>query len=155
MKFINILNLYIFLIFLFISNIFCITEDILKNTSSKINKKNVNKEIEEVSNILKEYEELNKKFNSLVEKENYKKKTKGYNQKTFKDEYEKIYKDSIIFNKYFMNQRSKMSNFINKPEGEIDKKFINLYHTVVENSLESKDLIEEIELKAGINKEDL
>ena len=54
-----------------------------------------------------------------------------------------------------MNQRTKMSNFINKPEGEIDKKFINLYHSVVENSLESKDLIEEIEQKASINKEDL
>ena len=145
---------YILSLFYF-NLIVCISEDILVNTDSKINKKNIHKEIKEVTNILKDYDKLNKKFNALVEEENKQKNTKNYNNDKFKLEYEKIYKECIVFNKYFMNQRTKMSNFINKPEGEIDKKFINLYHSVVENSLESKDLIEEIEQKASINKEDL
>ena len=145
---------YILSLFYF-NLIVCISEDILVNTDSKINKKNIHKEIKEVTKILKDYDKLNKKFNALVEEENKQKNTKNYNNDKFKLEYEKIYKECIVFNKYFMNQRTKMSNFINKPEGEIDKKFINLYHSVVENSLESKDLIEEIEQKASINKEDL
>ena len=145
---------YILSLFCF-NLIVCISEDILVNTDSKINKKNIHKEIKEVTKILKDYDKLNKKFNALVEEENKQKNTKNYNNEKFKLEYEKIYKECIVFNKYFMNQRTKMSNFINKPEGEIDKKFINLYHSVVENSLESKDLIEEIEQKASINKEDL
>ena len=145
---------YILSLFCF-NLIVCISEDILVNTDSKINKKNIHKEIKEVTKILKDYDKLNKKFNALVEEENKQKNTKNYNNDKFKLEYEKIYKECIVFNKYFMNQRTKMSNFINKPEGEIDKKFINLYHSVVENSLESKDLIEEIEQKASINKEDL
>ena len=145
---------YILSLFCF-NLIVCISEDILVNTDSKINKKNIHKEIKEVTKILKDYDKLNKKFNALVEEENKQKNSKNYNNDKFKLEYEKIYKECIVFNKYFMNQRTKMSNFINKPEGEIDKKFINLYHSVVENSLESKDLIEEIEQKASINKEDL
>ncbi len=145
---------YILSLFCF-NLIVCISEDILVNTDSKINKKSIHKEIKEVTKILKDYDKLNKKFNALVEEENKQKNTKNYNNDKFKLEYEKIYKECIVFNKYFMNQRTKMSNFINKPEGEIDKKFINLYHSVVENSLESKDLIEEIEQKASINKEDL
>ena len=145
---------YILSLFCF-NLIVCISEDILVNSDSKINKKNIHKEIKEVTKILKDYDKLNKKFNALVEEENKQKNTKNYNNDKFKLEYEKIYKECIVFNKYFMNQRTKMSNFINKPEGEIDKKFINLYHSVVENSLESKDLIEEIEQKASINKEDL
>ena len=140
---------------IYLNLIIYITKDILVNTDSKINKKNIHKEIKEVTKILKDYDKLNKKFNALVEEENKQKNTKNYNNDKFKLEYEKIYKECIVFNKYFMNQRTKMSNFINKPEGEIDKKFINLYHSVVENSLESKDLIEEIEQKASINKEDL
>ena len=145
---------YILSLFCF-NLIVCISEDILVNSDSKINKKNIHKEIKEVTKILKDYDKLNKKFNALVEEENKQKNTKNYNNDKFKLEYEKIYKECIVFNKYFMNQRTKMSNFINKPEGEIDKKFINLYHSVVENSLESKDLMEEIEQKASINKEDL
>ena len=145
---------YILSLFCF-NLIVCISEDILVNSDSKINKKNIHKEIKEVTKILKDYDKLNKEFNALVEEENKQKNTKNYNNEKFKLEYEKIYKECIVFNKYFMNQRTKMSNFINKPEGEIDKKFINLYHSVVENSLESKDLIEEIEQKASINKEDL
>ena len=63
--------------------------------------------------------------------------------------------EAELFKEYFFKQRSKMSNFINKPTGKIAKNIIDLYHSTVEYSLECQDLIKEIEQKINLNKDDL
>ena len=73
----------------------------------------------------------------------------------FKEEYQQIYNEGKIFKDYFFKQRSKMSNFINKPKGKIAQNIIDVYHSTVEYSLECQDLLKELEEKINVNKEDL
>ena len=153
-------NSHLFLFFLFIHYISiktsnCITEEILDSLDEKITDVNLKTEVLDTKKILKEFDELNKKYKSLVEREKKERKRKTFNEQKFKDEYKKMENEAMIFKKYFFKQRSKMSKYIEKPKGKIDKETMNVYHSTVEYSLEVQDFINEIENKININKEDL
>ena len=151
----NLFFLYSFIFLtLFIITI-SITEDSVKLLDEKITEENLEMEISNIKKIKKEYDDFNKNFNSLIEREKKERKRKTFNEKKFQEQFEKMYKEAEIFKEYFFKQRSKMSNFINKPKGKIAKNIIDLYHSTVEYSLECQDLIKEIAQKINLNKDDL
>ena len=155
MKFKNLFLFTIFVYFLSIKNINCITEESVENLSEIIKKENLEKELIDIIKTIKEYDEFNKKFNTLVEREKKERKRKTFNEKKFKEKYEEMNKEANIFKQYFYKQRAKMSNYINKPTHKMPKNVTDIYHTTVEYSLECQDLIKEIENKLNINKDDL
>jgi hypothetical protein len=151
----NLFFLYSFIFLtLFIITI-SITEDSVKLLDEKITEENLEIEISNIKKVKKEYDDFNKNFNSLIEREKKERKRKTFNEKKFQEQFEKMYKEAEIFKEYFFKQRSKMSNFINKPKGKIAKNIIDLYHSTVEYSLECQDLIKEIAQKINLNKDDL
>ena len=151
----NLFFLYSFIFLtLFIITI-SITEDSVKLLDEKITEENLEIEISNIKKVKKEYDDFNKNFNSLLEREKKERKRKTFNEKKFQEQFEKMYKEAEIFKEYFFKQRSKMSNFINKPKGKIAKNIIDLYHSTVEYSLECQDLIKEIAQKINLNKDDL
>ena len=148
----NLFFLYSFIFLtLFIITI-SITEDSVKLLDEKITEENLEIEISNIKKVKKEYDDFNKNFNSLIEREKKERKRKTFNEKKFQEQFEKMYKEAEIFKEYFFKQRSKMSNFINKPKGKIAKNIIDLYHSTVEYSLECQDLIKEIAQKINLNK---
>ena len=151
----NLFFLYSFIFLtLFIITI-SITEDSVKLLDEKITEENLEIEISNIKKVKKEYDDFNKNFNSIIEREKKERKRKTFNEKKFQEQFEKMYKEAEIFKEYFFKQRSKMSNFINKPKGKIAKNIIDLYHSTVEYSLECQDLIKEIAQKINLNKDDL
>ena len=151
----NLFFLYSFIFLtLFIITI-SITEDSVKLLDEKITEENLEIEISNIKKVKKEYDDFNKNFNSLIEREKKERKRKTFNEKKFQEQFEKMYKEAEIFKEYFFKQRSKMSNFINKPKGKIANNIIDLYHSTVEYSLECQDLIKEIAQKINLNKDDL
>ena len=151
----NLFFLYFFIFLtLFIITI-SITEDSVNLLDEKITEENLEIEISNIKKVKKEYDDFNKNFNSLIEREKKERKRKTFNEKKFQEQFEKMYKEAEIFKEYFFKQRSKMSNFINKPKGKIAKNIIYLYHSTVEYSLECQDLIKEIAQKINLNKDDL
>ena len=158
MKFNNIKNLIFLYCFIFFTSFIIvksITEDSIQTLDEKITEENLEKEISDIKKIKKEYDDFNKKFNSLSEREKKESKRKTFNENKFKEKYKEMNQEAELFKEYFFKQRSKMSNFINKPTGKIAKNIIDLYHSTVEYSLECQDLIKEIEQKINLNKDDL
>ena len=158
MIFIHGRNLFFLYSFIFLTSsiiTISITEDSVKLLDEKITEENLEIEISNIKKIIKEYDDFNKNFNSLLEREKKERKRKTFNEKKFQEQFEKMYKEAEIFKEYFFKQRSKMSNFINKPKGKIAKNIIDLYHSTVEYSLECQDLIKEIAQKINLNKDDL
>ena len=152
----NLIFLYCFIFFTsFIIIVKSITEDSIQTLDEKITEENLEKEISDIKKIKKEYDDFNKKFNSLSEREKKESKRKTFNENKFKEKYKEMNQEAELFKEYFFKQRSKMSNFINKPTGKIAKNIIDLYHSTVEYSLECQDLIKEIEQKINLNKDDL
>ena len=151
----NLIFLYCFIFFTSFIIVKSITEDSIQTLDEKITEENLEKEISDIKKIKKEYDDFNKKFNSLSEREKKESKRKTFNINKFKEQYKEMNKKAELFKEYFFKQRSKMSNFINKPTGKIAKNIIDLYHSTVEYSLECQDLIKEIEQKINLNKEDL
>ena len=151
----NLIFLYCFIFFTSFIIVKSITEDSIQTLDEKITEENLEKEISDIKKIKKEYDDFNKKFNSLSEREKKESKRKTFNINKFKEQYKEMNKEAELFKEYFFKQRSKMSNFINKPTGKIAKNIIDLYHSTVEYSLECQDLIKEIEQKINLNKEDL
>ena len=143
---------YFFTSFIIVKSI---TEDSIQTLDEKITEENLEKEISDIKKIKKEYDDFNKKFNSLSEREKKEKERKTFNENKFKEKYKEMNQEAELFKEYFFKQRSKMSNFINKPTGKIAKNIIDLYHSTVEYSLECQDLIKEIEQKINLNKDDL
>ena len=158
MKFNHIKNLIFLYCFIFYTSFIIvksITEDSIQTLDEKITEENLEKEISDIKKIKKEYDDFNKKFNSLSEREKKESKRKTFNENKFKEKYKEMNQEAELFKEYFFKQRSKMSNFINKPTGKIAKNIIDLYHSTVEYSLECQDLIKEIEQKINLNKDDL
>ena len=151
----NLIFLYCFIFFTSFIIVKSITEDSIQTLDEKITEENLEKEISDIKKIKKEYDDFNKKFNSLSEREKKESKRKTFNENKFKEKYKEMNQEAELFKEYFFKQRSKMSNFINKPTGKIAKNIIDLYHSTVEYSLECQDLIKEIEQKLNLNKEDL
>ena len=151
----NLIFLYCFIFFTSFIIVKSITEDSIQTLDEKITEENLEKEISDIKKIKKEYDDFNKKFNSLSEREKKESKRKTFNENKFKEKYKEMNQEAELFKEYFFKQRSKMSNFINKPTGKIAKNIIDLYHSTVEYSLECQDLIKEIEQKINLNKEDL
>ena len=151
----NLIFLYCFIFFTSFIIVKSITEDSIQTLDEKITEENLEMEISNIKKIKKEYDDFNKNFNSLIEREKKERKRKTFNEKKFQEQFEKMYKEAEIFKEYFFKQRSKMSNFINKPKGKIAKNIIDLYHFTVEYSLECQDLIKEIAQKINLNKDDL
>ena len=151
----NLIFLYCFIFFTSFIIVKSITEDSIQTLDEKITEENLEKEISNIKKIKKEYDDFNKKFNSLSEREKKESKRKTFNENKFKEKYKEMNQEAELFKEYFFKQRSKMSNFINKPTGKIAKNIIDLYHSTVEYSLECQDLIKEIEKKINLNKEDL
>ena len=151
----NLIFLYCFIFFTSFIIVKSITEDSIQTLDEKITEENLEKEISDIKKIKKEYDDFNKKFNSLLEREKKESKRKTFNENKFKEKYKEMNQEAELFKEYFFKQRSKMSNFINKPTGKIAKNIIDLYHSTVEYSLECQDLIKEIEQKINLNKEDL
>lgn len=151
----NLIFLYCFIFFTSFIIVKSITEDSIQSLDEKITEENLEKEISDIKKIKKEYDDFNKKFNSLSEREKKESKRKTFNENKFKEKYKEMNQEAELFKEYFFKQRSKMSNFINKPTGKIAKNIIDLYHSTVEYSLECQDLIKEIEQKINLNKDDL
>ena len=151
----NFIFLYCFIFFTSFIIVKSITEDSIQSLDEKITEENLEKEISDIKKIKKEYDDFNKKFNSLSEREKKESKRKTFNENKFKEKYKEMNQEAELFKEYFFKQRSKMSNFINKPTGKIAKNIIDLYHSTVEYSLECQDLIKEIEQKINLNKDDL
>ena len=151
----NLIFLYCFIFFTSFIIVKSITEDSIQTLDEKITEENLEKEISDIKKIKKEYDDFNKKFNSLSEREKKESKRKTFNENKFKEKYKEMNQEAELFKEYFFKQRSKMSNFINKPTGKIAKNIIDLYHSTVEYSLECQDLIKEIEQKINLNKDDL
>ena len=151
----NLIFLYCFIFFTSPTTVKSITEDSIQTLDEKITEENLEKEISDIKKIKKEYDDFNKKFNSLSEREKKESKRKTFNENKFKEKYKEMNQEAELFKEYFFKQRSKMSNFINKPTGKIAKNIIDLYHSTVEYSLECQDLIKEIEQKINLNKDDL
>ena len=151
----NLIFLYCFIFFTSFIIVKSITEDSIQTLDEKITEENLEKEISDIKKIKKEYDDFNKKFNSLSEREKKESKRKTFNENKFKEKYKEMNQEAELFKEYFFKQRSKMSNFINKPTGKIAKNIIDLYHSTVEYSLECQDLIKEIEKKINLNKDDL
>ena len=151
----NLIFLYCFIFFTSFIIVKSITEDSIQTLDEKITEENLEKEISDIKKIKKEYDDFNKKFNSLSEREKKESKRKTFNENKFKEKYKEMNQEAELFKEYFFKQRSKMSNFINKPTGKIAKYIIDLYHSTVEYSLECQDLIKEIEQKINLNKDDL
>ena len=151
----NLIFLYCFIFFTSFIRVKSITEDSIQSLDEKITEENLEKEISDIKKIKKEYDDFNKKFNSLSEREKKESKRKTFNENKFKEKYKEMNQEAELFKEYFFKQRSKMSNFINKPTGKIAKNIIDLYHSTVEYSLECQDLIKEIEQKINLNKDDL
>ena len=151
----NLIFLYCFIFFITFKIVKSITEDSIQTLDEKITEENLEKEISDIKKIKKEYDDFNKKFNSLSEREKKESKRKTFNENKFKEKYKEMNQEAELFKEYFFKQRSKMSNFINKPTGKIAKNIIDLYHSTVEYSLECQDLIKEIEQKINLNKDDL
>ena len=151
----NLIFLYCFIFFILFIIVKSITEDSIQTLDEKITEENLEKEISDIKKIKKEYDDFNKKFNSLSEREKKESKRKTFNENKFKEKYKEMNQEAELFKEYFFKQRSKMSNFINKPTGKIAKNIIDLYHSTVEYSLECQDLIKEIEQKIYLNKDDL
>ena len=151
----NFIFLYCFIFFTSFIIVKSITEDSIQTLDEKITEENLEKEISDIKKIKKEYDDFNKKFNSLSEREKKESKRKTFNENKFKEKYKEMNQEAELFKEYFFKQRSKMSNFINKPTGKIAKNIIDLYHSTVEYSLECQDLIKEIEQKINLNKDDL
>ena len=84
-----------------------------------------------------------------------KKAANSFNETKFKKEYKTIYDIIKLYKDYFFKQRSRMSNYINMPKGNIEQKIYDVYHSIVEYSLEVQDMIKDIEEKINVNKEDL
>ena len=151
-------NIFIFfalIYFISIKTTNCITEKMVNSLKKSINEESINKEISDIKDIIKEYDDFNKKYNILLEKEKKRKEKKIYDEKKFREEYQQIYNEGKIFKDYFFKQRSKMSNFINKPKGKIAQNIIDVYHSTVEYSLECQDLLKDLEEKINVNKGDL
>ena len=151
----NLIFLYCFIFFTSFIIVKSITEDSIQTLDEKITEENLEKEISDIKKIKKEYDDFNKKFNSLSKREKKESKRKTFNENKFKEKYKEMNQEAELFKEYFFKQRSKMSNFINKPTGKIAKNIIDLYHSTVEYSLECQDLIKEIEKKINLNKDDL
>lgn len=133
----------------------CLTEDAVNSLSEKITEENLESELTNINKIIKEFDVYIKIYNYLLEKEKAKKMENAFNEKKFKEEYKKIYNVIKIYKDYFFKQRSKMSNYINMPKGNIEQKVYDVYHSTVEYSLEVQDIIKDLEEKININKEDL
>ena len=158
MKYNKNINLFFFIIFIYfisIKSANCITEKLVNSLSRKITEENLEKEISNIKDIIKEYDEFNKNYNSLIEKESKDKKANNFEEKKYKEEFKKIYKEANIYKDYFFKQRSKMSKYINMPKGKIEQNILDVYHSIVEYSLECQDLLKDLEQKVSINKEDL
>ena len=151
----NFIFLYCFIFFTSFIIVKSITEDSIQTLDEKITEENLEIEISNIKKVKKEYDDFNKNFNSLLEREKKERKRKTFNENKFKEKYKEMNKEAELFKEYFFKQRSKMSNFINKPTGKIAKNIIDLYHSTVEYSLECQDLIKEIEQKINLNKDDL
>ena len=67
---------FIFLYFISINPVKCITQKMVNSLSKKITEENLEKEILNINNIIKEFDAFNEKYNSLTEKENEEKKRK-------------------------------------------------------------------------------
>ena len=145
-----ILNLIIILII--IKDINSISKDLLKTIDGKINENTIE---DEISKIIKEYEQLNERNNKLSEQQDQNKDKEDYDRLKYKSEFKKLFNECEIFYEYFFKQRKRLSDFINKPTGKIPDKLINLYNTVVEYVLESKNLLEDLGVKAFIDNTDL
>ena len=141
--------------FISIKSTNCITEKLVNSLSRKITEENLEKEISNIKKLIKEYDEFNKNYNSLIEKESKNKKANNFEEKKYKEEFKKIYKENNIYKDYFFKQRSKMSKYINMPKGKIEQNILDVYHSIVEYSLECQDLLKDLEQKVSINKEDL
>ena len=151
----NLIFLYCFIFFITFKIVKSITEDSIQSLDEKITEENLEKEISDIKKIKKEYDDFNKKFNSLSEREKKESKRKTFNENKFKEKYKEMNQEAELFKEYFFKQRSKMSNFINKPTGKIAKNIIDIYQSTVEYTLECQDLIKEIEQKINLNKDDL
>ena len=145
-----IINLLIILII--IKDINSISKDLLKTIDGKINENTIE---DEISKIIKEYDQLNERNNKLSEQQDQNKDKEDYDRFKYKGEFKKLFNECEIFYEYFFKQRKRLSDFINKPTGKIPDKLINLYNTVVEYVLESKNLLEDLGVKAFIDNTDL
>ena len=145
-----IINLIIILII--IKDINSISKDLLKTIDGKINENTIE---DEISKIIKEYDKFNEGYNKLSEQQNQNKDKEDYDRFKYKGEFKKLFNECELFYEYFFKQRKRLSDFINKPTGKIPDKLINLYNTVVEYVLESKNLLEDLGVKAFIDNTDL
>ena len=145
-----IINLIIILII--IKDINSISKDLLKTIDGKINENTIE---DEISKIIKEYDKFNEGYNKLSEQQNQNKDKEDYDRFKYKGEFKKLFNECELFYEYFFKQRKRLSDFINKPTGKIPDKLINLYNIVVEYVLESKNLLEDLGVKAFIDNTDL
>ena len=133
----------------------CINEDLVNSLSEKITEENLEKELSNIQEIIKEFDLYIKVYKYLIEREKMKKAANSFNETKFKKEYKTIYDIIKLYKDYFFKQRSRMSNYINMPKGNIEQKIYDVYHSTVEYSLEVQDMIKDIEEKINVNKEDL
>ena len=145
-----IINLIIILIIL--KDINSISKELLNTIDGKINENSIE---DEISKIIKEYDQFNERYNKLSEQQDQNKDKEDYDRFKYKGEFKKLFNECEIFYEYFFKQRKRLSDFINKPTGKIPDKLINFYNTVVEYVLESKNLLEDLGVKAFIDNTDL
>ena len=151
----NLIFLYCFIFFTSFIIVKSITEDSIQTLDEKITEENLEKEISDIKKIKKEYDDFNKKFNSLSEREKKESKRKTFNENKFKEKYKEMNQEAELFKEYFFKQRSKMSNFINKPTGKIPEPILKAHDSILEYVLDSKHLVKELGQKALIPIKDL
>ena len=143
---------FIFLFFISIKSIKCITEEDVKALDGEINAQTIEKDVEKIA---QDYTDFDERYNDLLRREEKDKVNDDYDKEKYKAEYKKYFDECEIFYEYFFKQRKRLSNFINKPTGQVPSEIVRAHNYILQYVLESKNLVKELGEKIFIAKEDL
>ena len=143
---------FIFLFFIAIKSIKCITEEDVKALDGEINAQTIEKDVEKIA---QDYTDFDERYNDLLRRDEKDKVNDDYDKEKYKAEYKKYFDECEIFYEYFFKQRKRLSNFINKPTGQVPSEIVRAHNYILQYVLESKNLVKELGEKIFIAKEDL
>ena len=143
---------FIFLFFIAIKSIKCITEEDVKALDGEINAQTIEKDVEKIA---QDYTDFDERYNDLLRRDEKDKVNDDYDKEKYKAEYKKYFDECEIFYEYFFKQRKRLSNFINKPTGQVPSEIVRAHNFILQYVLESKNLVKELGEKIFIAKEDL
>ena len=144
--FLTLLHLVIF------ENINCITKDSLKTLDSKFDEKIFLNDIKKIND---EYDNFSNAVEKLIEEEKKDIKSKNYNKNEYQKKYRSFFDECEIFYEYYSKQRTRLSDFINKPTGKISQELIDAQKLILGYYFDTKNLVKDLGDKTFLDKEEL